>query len=557
MGGLGRFNRGMDTATLAAQTLDRARSAMESTRIASLPEVVKLLRALSGNSQQVSVLDLAEVIQSDPVVMAKVVGAANMFAYNPNGVEVTSVSQAIHVIGYERIRTLAMSLMLAEQISRTHSPDAQREYAAQSLMAGCLAQALAGGRAILDKQQAFICASLRNFGQIVLTSCMPDEFAKLRQEAGGEPDDAAYRHGFGLTPLELGHQLLDAANLPEEILVTLKAIPPEAFAVLQCKPDDQMRALTAFAGELAALTLDPRSDPADFAAKSEALARRYEHVLPLLHEEIYRLMDSASEQLDTIVRTFRIKSLPVRMTQRLTKCRNAVNPNRPMPVEVPPAPAPASAAVPAKEAAPPTVSPVLTGSTPPVIKALAAAQPPPAAQAAEPMPVHDWSNSLDRLTGLMRQPGMSRSAMHAALLETVRTGMGARDCLLFSAGPGSKVFPLVHGLGAIYRQLQPGPTLEIVSGERTVLGVCVARNENIIIHHAREEKIQAYLPAWVKAQAALGAFVLLPVSDGDRVGGVVLVGWAETRQIVLATECVRTVRTMLALACRVGTRMAA
>src|SRR6478609_6696193 len=143
----------MDASTLAAQTMDRARSAMETTRIASLPEVVKLLRALSGNSQQVSVLDLAEVIQSDPVVMAKVVGAANMFAYNPNGVEVTSVSQAIHVIGYERIRTLAMSLMLAEQISRTHSPDTQREYAAQSLLAGCLAQALAGGRAILDKQQ--------------------------------------------------------------------------------------------------------------------------------------------------------------------------------------------------------------------------------------------------------------------------------------------------------------------------------------------------------------------------------------------------------------------
>jgi len=37
----------------------------------------------------------------------------------------------------------------------------------------------------------------------------------------------------------------------------------------------------------------------------------------------------------------------------------------------------------------------------------------------------------------------------------------------------------------------------------------------------------------------------------------VLVGWADTRQIALAPECVRTVRTMLALACRVGTRLAA
>src|SRR6478736_1537100 len=296
----------MDDSTLAAQTMDRARSAMQSTRIASLPEVVKLLRSLTGNSQQVSVIELAEVIQADPLVLAKVVGAANMFAYNPNGVEVTSVTQAIHVIGYERIRTLAMSLMLAEQVSRTQSPDAQREYAAQSLMAGCIAQTLASGRALLDKQQAFICASLRNFGQIVLTSCMAEEFLQLRKAAGGEPDDAGYRRAFGMTPLELGHQLLDAANLPEEILATLRTIPPAAFAVLERKPEDQLRALTAFAGELAALTLDPRSDPADFAAKSEALARRYEHVLPLLHEEVYHLMDSATVQMDQIVRTFRV-----------------------------------------------------------------------------------------------------------------------------------------------------------------------------------------------------------------------------------------------------------
>ncbi|MES1168993.1 MAG: hypothetical protein ABUL61_07455, partial [Oleiharenicola lentus] len=135
--------------------------------------------------------------------------------------------------------------------------------------------------------------------------------------------------------------------------------------------------------------------------------------------------------------------------------------------------------------------------------------------------------------------------------------LGAQDCLLFCADPGSKSFPLAGGLGNIYRELKSTPALAISAGERTVLGVCLARNENIMIHHAREEKIQPYLPAWLKAQTGLGAFVLLPLSDGTRVGGVMLVGWAETKQIVLAPECVRTVRTMLALACRVGTRMAA
>jgi HD-like signal output (HDOD) protein len=542
----------MEASTLAAQTMDRARSAMQSTKIASLPEVVKLLRALSGDSQRVAVLDLAEVIQSDPMIMAKVIGAANMFAYNPNGVEVTAVSQAIHVIGYERIRTLAMSLMLAEQVSRTHSPDAQREYAAQSLMAGCLAQTLAANRLTLDKEQAFICASLRNFGQIVLTSCMADDFQQLRKECGGEPDDAAYRRSFGLTPLELGHQLLDAANLPSEILVTLRAIPVEAFSVLERKPEDQMRALTAFAGELASLTFDPKNDPAEFAAKSAELAHRYEHVLPHLNEEVHHLMESATAQLDSIVRTFRIKSLPARMMMRMAKCRNAVDPNRPA---VPP---------PVVVAATPAVS---ISATPPVVSAAPAAPPVPASgpvktvEAVAPhkapgLPAHDWDGSLNKLTDLLRQPGMSREKMYQALLEIVRTGLGAQECLLFAAETDSKSFPLAGGAGTVYRHLQP-QGLAVATGERTVLGVCLARNENIIIHHAHEARIQPYLPGWLKDQASLGAFVLLPLSDGAKVGGVVVAGWAETRQIVLPPECVKSIRTMLALVCRIGLRLAA
>jgi HD-like signal output (HDOD) protein len=537
----------MDASPLAAQTVDRARSAMQSARIASLPEVVKLLRALSGNTQQVSVIELAEIIQSDAVVMAKVVGAANMFAYNPKGMEVTSVSQAIHVIGFERIRTLAMSLMLAEQISRAHTPDAQREYAAQSLMAGCLAQALAGGRAIIDQQKAFICGSLRVFGQIVLSAAMPEEFAALRKEAGGEPDESGYLRVFGLTPLALGYQLLDSASLPEEILVTLRSTPAEALAALQRTPDDQMLALCSFAGELAALTLDPRSDPAEFAPKADALARQYEHVLPLLNEEIHRVMDAASTQLDQIVRTFRIKSLPPRMMMRLTKCRRAVDPNRPVAASNP--------AAPAATATPGSTPP--TGSAPPTGKTREGSVAADAPKPADALPAHDWNGSLERLTGLMRQPGMSRSALYAALVQTVRTGLGARECLLFTAPPGSTEFPLVHGAGEVYRDLQVGLTTRIIPGERTVLGVCLSRNENIIIHHAREEKIQPYLPSWLKTRAAfLGAFVLLPVSDGAQVGGVVLAGWPETRQIVLSSECVRVVRVMLALTCRASDKLA-
>ncbi|MES1168650.1 MAG: HDOD domain-containing protein, partial [Oleiharenicola lentus] len=104
--------------SLAARTLDRASSAMRKDAVACLPEIVKLMRTLSRNSSEVSVGELADVIQKDPIIFSKVLAAANTLGYNPSRVAVTTVDQAVHIIGYERIRTLAMSLLLVEQTAR-------------------------------------------------------------------------------------------------------------------------------------------------------------------------------------------------------------------------------------------------------------------------------------------------------------------------------------------------------------------------------------------------------------------------------------------------------
>jgi len=74
---------------------------MRKEAVACLPEIVKLMRTLSRNSSEVSVPELAEVIQKDPIIFSKVLAAANTLGYNPGRVSVTTVDQAVHIIGYE------------------------------------------------------------------------------------------------------------------------------------------------------------------------------------------------------------------------------------------------------------------------------------------------------------------------------------------------------------------------------------------------------------------------------------------------------------------------
>lgn len=537
---------------------------MRSNPIACLPEIVKLMRTLSGDSSQVSVSELAEVIQQDPIVLAKVISVANSIGYNPNAVPVTSIHQAIHVIGYERIRSLGMSLMLIEQTSRSQSADEQREMAAVSLTAGCMAQSMAERCLLVDAEQAFVCASLRHFGRLVMTSCMLDEYRSAQELAREVPTDAAYRQIFGLTPLELGHELLKSANLPEDILATLRELPPEAMEVLQQTPDDQVLALTDCASKLAELTLAADVDPQDYVAKANQIVGSYSNVLPHLADQVPELIESAGLQLDQYVRAFKLKSLPTSSLARIRNRRAAFKQvaagqaAQKSGVTAPPfsaaAPAAQDPAAPAA-APPPEASPENSpASAPASAAAPAAATADAPASVLKPSPVvtapahYDWQSQIDRVTDLLRRPGVSPDHVLAAVVEVVANGMGAPECLLFSPRGGRGLYRLSHGLGVQFNALRGAASVD--PHGRTVFGVCLSRKENIMIHHASDAKIRPYLPDWLQGCAGLKAFALLPLTDGRDVHGVVLAGWPEARQIVLSPEQVRHIRALLALACR-------
>lgn len=513
------------SSTLANRTLERASSALHANPIACLPEIVKLMRTLSGHSVQVSVSDLAEVIQKDAVVLAKVIGAANTLGYNPNAAPISSINQAVHVIGYERIRSLAMSLMLIEQTTRGQSGEEQREMAALSLTAACLAQSLAARCPGLDAEQAFVCAALRNFGRIIMVTCMLDEYRDAQKLAESGPDDEACREVFGLTPLELGYELLKAANLPEEILVALRELPPEALTALGRQPAAPMLTLVDFSAKLASLSLSAALTGADYLSRVNQLTADYARSLPGIGADVSEHVAGASRQLDRYVHAFRLRSLPAESLNRLKHRRTIFK----QAAEAAAASAPAE--VPAGMAGAVTIIPASPkGSSAP-------AQPPAA----------DCAGQLARVSALMDKPGVSPEHIFKAVIDGVRHIMEAPDCLLLLGTADRHVFSLRHGHGPLFRALNGRAVLD--TRDRTVLGVCLQRQESILIHHAHDPKILPYLPDWLKGGAGLGAYALLPLVEGKTSRGVMLAGWPVARQIVLPPEQIRSIRELLQLAC--------
>lgn len=529
--------KGVVHSDLAQQTLDRAASALKGGAVTWMPEIVRLLRSLTASSADVSVTDLAELIEKDAGILAKVISAANTLGFNPSGVPVTGVVQAIHVIGYERIRTLAMSLALAENNARAKSPDQQREAVAVALTSGCIAQSMATRRMAIDPGQAFVCASLRNFGRIVMTACMPEEYQAARERVGSQDEDAVFRDTFGLTPLELGRELLKSSDLPKEIADCLQELPPAAFEVLQSTPDARLLALTDLSGRLAQLSLNPVDPTVDFAQACTTLARRYENLLPGAGDDILTLLEDAEERLGELVRNLRLDGVSQRCLNRLRRhCATLAKPEPP-----PTPPAKAVVATPTKPAlSPPANVPQVT--TPPMAIVGQGAQ--PVRQSAPPI-CFDWEAEHESFARSLEAPDLSLAKFLRLLTARLGTGFGTADCLLFTGPLGQPSFQLAGGQGPLYQALKPDT--KVRRDERTVFGICLSKRENVLIQQARETSIRPYLPGWL-ASAELGAFLLLPFAHDDQIQGVILVGWEKAGHARLDSTQAKALRQLLGAA---------
>src|SRR6185503_10597940 len=100
--------------TLAEVTLHRVREGLAHSETACVTQVLEVLQEMAQKADRLSIQDLADLIGRDLTTVTKVMKAAHCLGYNPAGIEVTTLSEAIAVIGFDKIRNLVLSLLLIE-----------------------------------------------------------------------------------------------------------------------------------------------------------------------------------------------------------------------------------------------------------------------------------------------------------------------------------------------------------------------------------------------------------------------------------------------------------
>ncbi|MCD6162426.1 MAG: HDOD domain-containing protein [candidate division Zixibacteria bacterium] len=188
------------------------------------------------NNPDTSAYQLGAIISEDPALTAKILKLTNSAFYGiPRSI--TSVKQAIIILGLDVVRSLVLSASVFETFSKLYKLD--KEYLdafwRHSLSVGFMSRIISRTKnfpSFLEAEESFSAGLLHDIGKLVIFTHMPSEFITVKQIVKENPEQPICEienEIYGFDHTLVGNYLAQKWNLPYEL----------AAAILyHHKPDD-------------------------------------------------------------------------------------------------------------------------------------------------------------------------------------------------------------------------------------------------------------------------------------------------------------------------------
>jgi HD-like signal output (HDOD) protein len=178
----------------------------------TVPRVIHEVLRLTADDDA-SASDLAELIGEDQSLTARLLRVANS-AYFGHSREVATVSQAVVLVGFGRVRSAALAVA-AHHALRGGDAAFSTALWRHALITSEVARHLTAVTASGDPDEAAVSGLLHDVGKLALETICPVEYALCRAKVReGQSLLEAETAGLGITHAEIGSRLLMHWNLP-------------------------------------------------------------------------------------------------------------------------------------------------------------------------------------------------------------------------------------------------------------------------------------------------------------------------------------------------------
>lgn len=181
-----------------------------------LPVLANTLRRINEltESSSSTVNELAEVIINDAQLTSQVLRLSNTVFYNQTRVQVSTVSRAITLIGFDSVKSMAISSLVVDSLLKRSSRPHLLRCLARAIHAAVQARSLLPKRNEQALEEVFIGALLMTIGELAFWACDTEQAGELEARLrGGEPSTEAQKAVLHTTFPEITRGLAEAWSL--------------------------------------------------------------------------------------------------------------------------------------------------------------------------------------------------------------------------------------------------------------------------------------------------------------------------------------------------------
>jgi eukaryotic-like serine/threonine-protein kinase len=249
--------------------------------------------------------DLANVILKDVSLTNKLLRIVNSSFYGNLSGKVTTISRAVFLLGAEKVRMAAASVMVMDHLQNKSQAAELKDAALISFLSSIMAKNIAEKMMFHAAEEVFICALLHNLGKHLVICYFPEEYAEIKKNIAetGNDEQSISKMVLGVSYSELGQGISRSWGFPENIINSMDVITDKETKASENEAD-VFKSIANYANELCVIASD-----ADGTTKEEALRtvfEKYQLTVSFPVNRTMNLIEDAVSKIDQFAEAFKI-----------------------------------------------------------------------------------------------------------------------------------------------------------------------------------------------------------------------------------------------------------
>ncbi|MBK9446804.1 MAG: protein kinase [Betaproteobacteria bacterium] len=457
----------------------------------ALSESVGAINKITASDRE-SVAKLSGSILKDFALTNKILKLVNSAFYRPvGGGNISTVSRAVMVLGFDSVRNIAITVLLFEHLQNKGNANQLKDEFLRANLAGILAKDIGSRTAQRDVEQAFICSMFHNLGRMLTQYYFPEEGEDIRTmvEQKGITEDQASHKVLGISFEEMGIGIAQHWGFPPLIVNTMRRLPPGSVRKATA-PEEKLRVLSAFSNELC--TIIANATPEQRQKELKKLTGRFGDSVALTEQDLHKTIEKSFEEVAQFASVIQLNLKQTPFGRQIRSWGGS---------KVQHASGDAEAA--AVDDAPDTLASAALIETPVMAESNEGNARPENVEAILTAGIQDISNSLVgdfALNDLLR-----------IILETMFRAKGFRRVILCIKDARANTMQGRFGFGPDATEIAKKFKFPLTFTP-DIFHAAMSKGVDILISDINDPKIAARVPEWYRKSVGAGTFVLFPLT---------------------------------------------